>query len=113
MTVARFPVWAPIDEGAHYSYIQEIAQHGRLPVLGKTYTSEAVLAIYHHANLAYFYVNPATQGLRGLSYEAFQPPLYYILAAPVFAAVPGYIDKVYAVRAFDLTLASSRGDGCS
>ncbi len=104
MTVSRFPVWSPIDEGAHYAYVQEIAQHGRLPVLGKTYTSQAVLAITHHANPAHFYIDPTTQGLGGLSYEAFQPPLYYAIAAPVFDAVPGYMNKVYALRAFDLLL---------
>jgi 4-amino-4-deoxy-L-arabinose transferase-like glycosyltransferase len=42
--------------------------------------------------------------LSGLSYEAFQPPLYYILAAPAFLAVHNYRDKVLAVRAFDLLL---------
>jgi hypothetical protein len=30
-TVARFHIWAPVDERAHYAYVQEIAEHGRLP----------------------------------------------------------------------------------
>jgi len=103
-TVARFPMWALVDEGAHYAYVQQIAEHLQLPVLGRTYASQAVLAITHHADVARYHVDPATQGLGGLSYEAFQPPLYYVVAAPVFAAVPGYVAKVYALRAFGLLL---------
>ncbi len=104
LTVARFPVWSPIDEGAHYAYVQQIAEHGRLPVLGKTQVSEQVMAITAREGTARLRYDPFARGLGTNSYEAFQPPLYYALVAPVFAAVPGYLNKVYALRAFDLLL---------
>lgn len=38
------------------------------------------------------------------SYEAFQPPLYYLIAAPVYALTPGTRAKVYALRGLDVVL---------
>ena len=103
-TVARFPIWSPIDEGAHYAYVQEIAEHGRLPVLGKSHISTQVDTITQGQSPSRLLLDPFIRGLEPQSYEAFQPPLYYLLAAPVFVAVPGYVHKVYALRSFDLLL---------
>lgn len=103
LTVARYPLFGP-DEMAHYSYVQEIAQHGELPVLGKAEMSPEVLAIAVGAYPRIPHFDEAKMGLMGLSYEAFQPPLYYIVAAPVFAAVGNFKAKAYALRAFDFFL---------
>ena len=104
-TVARFRVFAPIDERAHYAYVQEVAEHGRLPVLGRDLVSWQALAIdngtYPRRTAA---DNAATQGLKGQSYEAFQPPLYYLAAAPVFLVPNSYRAKLFALRWFDLAL---------
>jgi len=54
----RFPAWRAPDEGAHFAYIQHLYQTGTLPV---------------------FY------GKEMGTYEAHQPPLYYLTALP-FAA---------------------------
>jgi len=104
ITAVRNPRWSPIDEAAHFSYIQQIAQHGSLPVLGRTFVSEPVLAIGEGR-----YPRPATvsarhDGLTGLSYEAFQPPLYYALAVPVFELSGNYQTKAILLRFFDLVL---------
>src|SRR5262245_61653290 len=44
-TVARFPVWALVDEAAHYDYVQSIAEEGRIPVLDEDRVHDEVLAI--------------------------------------------------------------------
>jgi len=99
----KLPYFSPIDEAAHYAYIQHIAEHGTLPVLGQTDTTPQALAIARHT---YPRLIPLDQqpGLAKLSYEAFQPPLYYITAVPAFLLTPNYVDKVYAVRMFDVLL---------
>lgn len=51
----RFPAWRAPDEGAHFAYIQHLSQTGELPV---------------------FY------GKWEGTYEAHQPPLYYLTALP-------------------------------
>jgi hypothetical protein len=49
----RFPAWRAPDEGAHFAYIQHLHQTGNLPI---------------------FY------GKEKGTYEAHQPPLYYLTA---------------------------------
>ncbi len=48
-------------------------------------------------------INPRTDGLGGLSYEA-QPPLYYYLATPVFFLSGNYHTKAILLRYFGLLL---------
>lgn len=100
----RTPVWSPVDELGHYGYVEQIVEHRTLPVLNETTMPQPVLSILEHGSANGPYVDPAAEGLYGYSYEAFQPPLYYLVAAPVFAAVPGYVNKVYALRALDVVL---------
>ncbi len=100
----RFPVFSPIDEEAHYSYVQEIAQHGSLPVLGRTRTSPQALAVEERT-----YPSPATttyppSELKAMSYEAFQPPLYYLTAVPAFDLTSNYRDKLFSLRFYDVLL---------
>jgi hypothetical protein len=102
-TVARFPVFSPIDERAHYGYLQSIAESHRLPVITDWLSPQAVAV-----NDGTYPGPPRTparsRGLGGQVYEAFQPPLYYLLAAPAFAIAADYRDKVDWVRAFDFLL---------
>lgn len=103
VVVARFTIWAPIDERAHYAYVESIVDDGRLPRLTDLNSPE-VQAISDRTFPAPSPTDPATLGLGGQSYEAFQPPLYYALAAPAFAAGGDARQKVHVVRAFDLVL---------
>jgi hypothetical protein len=103
VTVARFHIFAPVDERAHLAYVQEVAEHGRVPSLG-SYVPWQELAIEAHTYPRHSALDPRLIGLRGISYEAWQPPLYYALAAPAFLIPANYRDKVFAVRAFDLLL---------
>ncbi len=105
MTVTfRFHFLTLIDEEAHFAYIQQIAQHGSLPVLGKTENSQEGLAMSQGVYPRPTTIDPKKDGLGGYSYEAFQPPLYYIAAVPAFYLAPNYVDKVYTIRFFDALL---------
>jgi hypothetical protein len=102
-TVARFHVWADVDERAHYSFVQSVAEDRRLPAIDDPVSAE-VQAITDGTWPRPSPRSPEDAGLAGRSYEAFQPPLYYALAAPAFHAVPDHRDKVLALRAFDAGL---------
>ncbi len=104
VAVARFHVFAEIDERAHYAYVQEVAEEARLPVLGRDTISWQAQAIDDGSWPRRSARDPARMGFAGQSYEAFQPPLYYVAAAPWFAVGGDHRDKVFVVRAFDLLL---------
>src|SRR5271165_879465 len=104
VTVSRFHVFAEVDERAHLAYVQEVAEHGRIPWVGRDYVPWQELAIEQGTYPHRSGLDPRALGLRGSSYEGWQPPLYYVLAAPAFLIESNYRDKVYAVRAFDLLL---------
>jgi hypothetical protein len=104
VTAVRFHIFASVDELPHVSYIQDIAEQGALPFLGKTYVSWQMEAIEQDTYPDRSTVDPRHYGLAGYSYEAFQPPLYYLLAIPAFEIPSNYRDKVIAVRLFDLLL---------
>jgi hypothetical protein len=101
-TVARFHIFAGTDEQAHVAYVEEIATHGQLPWLGRSVMPAQLLAMDRAPSQDVR--DPRLLGFGGLSWEAFQPPLYYALAVPAFVAVSSFRGKVFAVRAFDLLL---------
>ena len=82
VTVARFPVWALVDEAAHYDYVQWIAEDGRLPILDEDRVHPEVLAIDEGRYPAAPHVEAEERGLFGRSYEGFQPPLAHLVATP-------------------------------
>ena len=104
LTAARYPLWSPVDEAAHYDSVLWIAEHGSLPVLGQTPASEQSLAIGQGVYPRHTTIDAAKAGLTGLSYEAFQPPLYYMVASPVFHLSGDYRTKAYLLRFFGLAL---------
>ncbi|MCX6370330.1 MAG: glycosyltransferase family 39 protein [Solirubrobacterales bacterium] len=93
------------DERAHFSYLQSVAEQGRLPLLGPSLISPEVEAIYQGTYPSPAKIDPATLGLSGRSYEAFQPPLYYLLAAiPFRLAGDNYVVKMRVMRLVGLGL---------
>jgi 4-amino-4-deoxy-L-arabinose transferase-like glycosyltransferase len=87
------------DEAAHYSYVQSLAEDQRIPLLPDALISPQAEAIYEQTYPAPGRLDPATRGLGGQSYEGFQPPLYYGVAALPFAATPGgYLTKLRVLR---------------
>lgn len=89
------PAWQAPDEPAHYNYIAYIANNATLPMLR--------LGDYNQRELAYLLALgfPADYPIDGFRYEFYQPPLYYILATPVFWATDG---SLFALRLFSLGL---------
>jgi hypothetical protein len=104
VTVARFPVWALVDEAAHYDYVQSIAEDGRIPVLDEDYVHDEVLAIDEGVYPYPPRVPAKERGLFGRSYEGFQPPLAYVLATPAYALPVGHQSKLRVLRMFGVVL---------
>lgn len=72
----RFPAWRAPDEGAHFAYVLHLFRTGRLPVF---------------------------EGMgKGSTYEAHQPPLYYLtafpLAAPLLLSEQTHHQALYLLR---------------
>ena len=76
------PHWQVPDEPAHYNYIRQLAA-GRLPIIepgdyDQTYQEMLVSEGF-----------PPQYSLSGIQYEDHQPPLYYLLATPIFLLFDG------------------------
>jgi hypothetical protein len=91
----RTPAWQNPDEPAHYNNIAFIAQEHRLPVLRMGDYNQA----YQDALLAAGF--PPDQSIAPLRYEAYQPPLYYLAATPLFVVTDG---SLLALRLFNVLL---------
>jgi 4-amino-4-deoxy-L-arabinose transferase-like glycosyltransferase len=92
----RIPKWNAPDEPAHYNYIRQIAETGTLPVLlPGSYDVREV-----EARMSARF--PDSMPVDWMHYESHQPPLYYLIATPVYLASTGVdLDaRVLALRAF-------------
>jgi 4-amino-4-deoxy-L-arabinose transferase-like glycosyltransferase len=72
------PRWQAPDEPAHYNYIRYLAENRRFPVLQ--------MGDYPHAYLKEIKGRrfPPDLSIDSIRYEYHQPPLYYLLGAPVY-----------------------------
>jgi 4-amino-4-deoxy-L-arabinose transferase-like glycosyltransferase len=73
----RVPIWNAPDEPAHYNYVRAIAIEGRLPILEPGDYDQKLL---EHLTTVRF---PPSESIDTLRYESHQPPLYYLIAAPI------------------------------
>ena len=89
------PAWQVPDEPAHYNYIRFVAQTGTLPVLQVGDYDQAYLSRLTSEKF------PPNLQIDTLRYEAWQPPLYYILAAPLVLLFGG---ALLPLRLFSLAL---------
>lgn len=76
------PAWQAPDEPAHYNYVRQLAA-GDLPVIepadyDEEYRSRAVSSKF-----------AADYPIEPLTYEDWQPPLYYLLLTPIFLLTDG------------------------
>lgn len=76
------PDWQAPDEPAHYNYVRQLA-NGRFPVMEPTDYDEA------YKNAAVSAGFSAEYDVLRISYEDWQPPLYYLLLTPVFVLTNG------------------------
>jgi len=79
----RTPAWQAPDEPAHYNYVRFVATTGGFPVLQ--------MGDYPHGYMEEIKSRkfPPDLSIDPIRYEFHQPPLYYALLAPIYAAVRG------------------------
>ena len=72
------PKWEVPDEPAHYNYVKSLAESHRFPVLE--------VGDYPHEYLEEIKAAkfPDHMSIDPIRYESHQPPLYYLLAAPIY-----------------------------
>ncbi len=94
----KTPLWEAPDEPAHYNYITYLAENGRFPILQwGDYPHEYLEEI----KAAQF---PPEMSIAPIRYEFHQPPLYYLLAAPIYLATKPLTlaQQVVVLRIFSL-----------
>ena len=72
------PDWQAPDEPAHYNYVQFIAEQHRFPVLK---LGDYPASYLEEIKAARF---PPGMSIESIRYEFHQPPLYYLMAVPLF-----------------------------
>ena len=94
------PRWNNPDEPAHYNYVRELAEAGQLPVLRPGDWDADLLEREKAARF------PDDAAIEPIRYEGHQPPLYYLLAAPIYGLFAG-VDlqsRVLALRGLSILL---------
>lgn len=128
----EMPLWEGYDEWAHFAYIQYFAAHGQPPLRTDPPSHEVAMSLAalplpytfrdwpppRLTHEAYWALSPEERQNRlespaaGSSdlaiYEVQQPPLYYLLLAPLHVALSGtsLVTRVMAMRIASLLLAS-------
>lgn len=77
------PAWQAPDEPAHYNYVRYLAENSQFPVLRHGDYPHAYLEQIKSARF------PPDMPVEPIRYEFWQPPLYYMLATPVFRLFDG------------------------
>jgi 4-amino-4-deoxy-L-arabinose transferase-like glycosyltransferase len=77
------PAWQAPDEPAHYNYIQFLAEQHRFPILK---VGDYPAAYLEEIKASHF---PPELSIAPIRYEFHQPPLYYLLAIPVYGLFGG------------------------
>ena len=91
----KTPPWQNPDEPAHYNYVAYLATEGKLPVLQMGDYDGAYLERLKAEKF------PPALSIDPVRYEFHQPPLYYLLAAPVYWLSGG---SLLALRLFSAVL---------
>lgn len=130
------PVWSRVDESQHADILAQYAT-GNIPVEGLTMLRPEIVAVDNATGVYRWYPpgagprpaesNPqafapppedasaaarkawTARHLWGFSYEAMQPPLYYLLAEPAWfvgGRLAGTIGAIYAARLFSAAVAA-------
>ncbi len=81
----RTPDWQTPDEPAHYNYIAQIAKTGTTPIIERGDWDQAYLQQLLNQRFAPEYLDK----LDSVQYEDHQPPLYYLLATPIYLLSDG------------------------
>ncbi|MFQ5946056.1 MAG: hypothetical protein ACE5NC_07375 [Anaerolineae bacterium] len=77
------PSWQAPDEPAHYNYVRHLAETGTLPVLTEGDWDQAFIEATVSARF------PPEASIAPFRYEFHQPPLYYLMAVPLYQGTQG------------------------
>jgi 4-amino-4-deoxy-L-arabinose transferase-like glycosyltransferase len=91
------PDWQAPDEPAHYNYIAQVATERRIPVIQMGDWDHD----YLEALKANRFAPDMLDNIATVRYENHQPPLYYLLAAPVYLLTGG---SLTALRLFSVVI---------
>jgi 4-amino-4-deoxy-L-arabinose transferase-like glycosyltransferase len=94
---ARTPAWQSPDEPAHVQVIRQLQANGCCPIIAAGDWDQALLSQLTGARFA----PELLDALPTIQYEDHQPPLYYLLALPVYTASDG---SLLAVRLLSLLI---------
>ena len=89
------PPWQAPDEPAHYNYIRALAEERALPVIEEGDYNQEYLSRLTSQKF------PPELSIAPLRYEDHQPPLYYLLAVPVYLLFDG---ALFPLRLFSVVL---------
>lgn len=89
------PVWQVPDEPAHYNYVRSLAEGRGFPILEEDDYDQGYLERLTSEDF------PPHLTVEPLEYEDHQPPLYYMLAAPIYLLFDG---GVVPLRMFSVLL---------
>lgn len=89
------PAWQAPDEPAHYNYIAHIVNEAELPVLHWGDYDQRYLDYLKRKGF------PSDRSIERVRYESYQPPLYYLSAAPVYWLSSG---NLTALRLYNVLL---------
>ncbi len=92
---AGTPIWQAPDEPAHYNYIRSLALGQGFPLMEPGDYDQAYISRLTTEGF------PPNLSVASLEYEDHQPPLYYLLAVPIYRISGG---SVLALRLFSLIL---------
>jgi len=92
------PAWENPDEPAHYNFVADLVRTGQLPVMEQGAWDQSLLE-----RLTATQFNPPER-LDTIRYEAWQPPLYYLLAVPAYVLPHTEAGRIRALRVFDVAL---------
>lgn len=99
MYAVRTPRWEAPDEPAHFNYVRVLAETGTFPILQQGDYDQAYLEKIKSEKF------PPELPVDSIRYEAHQPPLYYLLAAPVYLGAQAlHVDVVLALRLLNVLL---------
>lgn len=100
MYAVRTPHWQAPDEPAHYNYVRALVETGTFPVLQVGDYNQAYLEKIKAAKF------PPDLAIDSIRYEAHQPPLYYLVAAPFYWVARALgLDTVLVLRLLNVALA--------
>jgi hypothetical protein len=95
----RTPHWQAPDEPAHFNYVRVLAETGSFPVLQQGDYDQVYLEKIKSEKF------PPELSVDSIRYEAHQPPLYYVIAAPVYLVARALnLDIVLTLRLLNVCL---------